>query len=346
MRASAPTVDQPDLPLDVSPLAAIARVECQENLAFLRNLADDSVKLVVTLPPYNLGKDYERRPPVASYLEAQRAGDRRGTRTRDVFTGVPYYERESAERDPAGPWRSGRAARPDRGGAVSRSATRGAPVNIRDAEGARRRRPLTAQASSLMVSAPISHPVIQETISMPGWLGPVGIPAAIALLVGVGIWVGKVMERLGNIKETADADRETFQKAITEDRTRVRTILDEIRGDIKKMFHSLGQAEAVPQSPLRLTDYGRELLAGIGGEPWAARLATALKDGVQGMEAYEIQEFCFDYVENKLEPSDDEQAAMRRTAYEKGARMAQVQRVLALELRDRLLRMTGQEAPE
>ncbi len=181
---------------------------------------------------------------------------------------------------------------------------------------------------------------------MPGWLGPVGIPAAIALLVGVGIWVGKVMERLGNIKETADADRETFQKAITEDRTRVRTILDEIRGDIKKMFHSLGQAEAVPQSPLRLTDYGRELLAGIGGEPWAARLATALKDGVQGMEAYEIQEFCFDYVENKLEPSDDEQAAMRRTAYEKGARMAQVQRVLALELRDRLLRMTGQEAPE
>ena len=48
------------------------RVECVDNLAFLEELPDESVKLVVTSPPYNLGKDYERRAPVASYLEAQR----------------------------------------------------------------------------------------------------------------------------------------------------------------------------------------------------------------------------------------------------------------------------------
>ena len=192
---------------------------------------------------------------------------------------------------------------------------------------------------------------------MPGWIAPVGVPAAILLLIGLGVWVGGVIERIKNIKETADADRktfketadadrETFQKAITEDRKRFRTILDEIRGDIKKIFHRLGQAETTFQSPLRLTDYGRELLAGIGGEPWAARLATTLRRKVEGMEAYEIHEFCFEYVANDLDPSDDEQVAMRRTAYEKGAEMEQIQRVLAIELRDRLLTMTNHEAVE
>ena len=72
VRAEARTVEQPRLPLGPA-LAANASVECQDNLEFLRGLADESVKLVVTSPPYNLGKDYERRTPVSSYLEAQKA---------------------------------------------------------------------------------------------------------------------------------------------------------------------------------------------------------------------------------------------------------------------------------
>ena len=30
---------------------------CEDNLAFLRRLPDARIKLVVTSPPYNLGKD-------------------------------------------------------------------------------------------------------------------------------------------------------------------------------------------------------------------------------------------------------------------------------------------------
>ena len=62
--------------------------------------------------------------------------------------------------------------------------------------------------------------------------------------------------------------------------------------------------------------------------------------------AYEIQEFSFDYVENELTPSEDERKAMRRTAYEQGARMEQIRRVLAIELRDKLLERAGLEAPD
>lgn len=44
---------------------------CQDNLAFMRPLPDASVKLIVTSPPYNIGKSYERRSPLSEYVKAQ-----------------------------------------------------------------------------------------------------------------------------------------------------------------------------------------------------------------------------------------------------------------------------------
>ena len=34
---------------------------CEDNLKFMKRLPDDEVKLVVTSPPYNLGKEYETK---------------------------------------------------------------------------------------------------------------------------------------------------------------------------------------------------------------------------------------------------------------------------------------------
>ena len=45
---------------------------CGDNLDFMGNLPDGSVKLVVTSPPYNLGKNYETRMSLDSYLETQK----------------------------------------------------------------------------------------------------------------------------------------------------------------------------------------------------------------------------------------------------------------------------------
>ena len=47
-------------------------IVCGDNLAFLRSLPDESMKLVVTSPPYNLGKRYEAKAPLDVYVEAQR----------------------------------------------------------------------------------------------------------------------------------------------------------------------------------------------------------------------------------------------------------------------------------
>lgn len=46
---------------------------CQDNLAFMAALPNGSMKLIVTSPPYNIGKQYERRSPLETYLEEQRA---------------------------------------------------------------------------------------------------------------------------------------------------------------------------------------------------------------------------------------------------------------------------------
>src|SRR5262245_47466983 len=48
-----------------------AVVACADNLDFMRTLSDGSMNLIVTSPPYNIGKSYEHRSSLDPYLEAQ-----------------------------------------------------------------------------------------------------------------------------------------------------------------------------------------------------------------------------------------------------------------------------------
>ena len=48
-----------------------AHVACDDNLAFMRPLQDGMMHLIVTSPPYNIGKRYERRSPLDAYIQAQ-----------------------------------------------------------------------------------------------------------------------------------------------------------------------------------------------------------------------------------------------------------------------------------
>ncbi|MBI5829790.1 MAG: site-specific DNA-methyltransferase, partial [Chloroflexi bacterium] len=46
-------------------------LHCGDAQDFLATIPDDSVSLVVTSPPYNMGKDYEDRVSIEAYLETQ-----------------------------------------------------------------------------------------------------------------------------------------------------------------------------------------------------------------------------------------------------------------------------------
>ena len=50
---------------------ARAVMACRDNIEFMRDLPDGSMKLIVTSPPYNIGKAYERRSPLEDYLRDQ-----------------------------------------------------------------------------------------------------------------------------------------------------------------------------------------------------------------------------------------------------------------------------------
>jgi adenine-specific DNA-methyltransferase len=71
------TAAQPRLKLESHRAQSARRVdaviECRDNLSFMRSLASESMKLIVTSPPYNLGKEYERRQSKSEYLAQQKA---------------------------------------------------------------------------------------------------------------------------------------------------------------------------------------------------------------------------------------------------------------------------------
>lgn len=48
------------------------RLEVCDNLDFMRSLPDGGMQLIVTSPPYNLGKSYEKRSSIDTYIESQR----------------------------------------------------------------------------------------------------------------------------------------------------------------------------------------------------------------------------------------------------------------------------------
>ncbi len=46
-------------------------MSCHDNIAFMRSCPDESMHLIVTSPPYNIGKAYESRSPLDAYVQAQ-----------------------------------------------------------------------------------------------------------------------------------------------------------------------------------------------------------------------------------------------------------------------------------
>lgn len=77
-RKTKTTPAAPELPLAApAPVRRLKRdsdalMLAQDNLAFMRPLASESVQLIVTSPPYNIGKSYESKSSLTRYLDGQK----------------------------------------------------------------------------------------------------------------------------------------------------------------------------------------------------------------------------------------------------------------------------------
>ena len=131
---------------------------------------------------------------------------------------------------------------------------------------------------------------------------------------------------------------------------KVDATLDHIKSDISKIQEAVQKIflklEKVDDSgsPRVLTDLGKKVSREINAAQWAERLCRSgqLRKEVEGKTDYQIQEFCFDFVHNRLNPDDNEQRTLEGCAYENGLEVSSVRRVLGIELRDKVMELIEQ----
>ena len=133
--------------------------------------------------------------------------------------------------------------------------------------------------------------------------------------------------------------------AVNEHKSTTVNFMKEIRDKLDLIFDRLPASGTMSSgSPLRLNDLGRRISDTLDLTEWVQATAAQIKDQVAGKSAYDIQQFCFDYVRNKLELDAEQDAKIKSCAFENGLTLASVRDVLAIELRDVLL--GDKEPPE
>ena len=158
-----------------------------------------------------------------------------------------------------------------------------------------------------------SNPLIY-VIGIPSLIG--GIYAIVRISLAIGQWKGRNDESVTSIKGT----------------------LETIQNDVKKIFRLLSP-EAEVASPLRLTDLGREVSADLDGTNWAEKTASELVDQLRGKQPFEIDAYASEYVQDDSHFSDELLRKMQESGYNRALKLERVRNVLAIELRDALLRL-------
>ena len=116
----------------------------------------------------------------------------------------------------------------------------------------------------------------------------------------------------------------------------LRGFMAEIRDDIKTILGRLPSPSVAGDSPLRLPELGERISRTLKLSDWADRTAAEIREQVRDKSAYEIQEFCFNYVRS-FKPDEKQDAAIKDCAFDNGIDIQGVLDVFAVELRDRLL---------
>ena len=145
------------------------------------------------------------------------------------------------------------------------------------------------------------------------------------VLVCIGIWVGTVSTGL-----------KTTRGALTEIRSDIR----DIRHDVASLLRGLlpDRSLLTNDSPLRVTALGEKIARQIGAEEVVTQMARHVRPRVIGKSEYEVQEECFSYLRDQYRPQHNVEERILKSAYDHGLSRGQVIDVLAVMLRDELLK--------
>ena len=149
---------------------------------------------------------------------------------------------------------------------------------------------------------------------MEGWMAIVGVASASALFWFFH-WIGKMNEHKSGVS----------------------AFMNEIRADVKKILGRLPAQTTASASPIRLTDLGETVSVELSAKDWAEPRVERVLANHRSKSAYEIQEYCFQYVKQNNVLDDEMREKVLASAFEHGLTRDQVVRVLGIELRDQVL---------
>ena len=148
----------------------------------------------------------------------------------------------------------------------------------------------------------------------------------------VGLAIVAAAGRFWYWRGQVDSDRDKFKNFINE----IGGKIDNIQENIHELLDAVRSVNK-PGSPLMLTELGKRVAKFLESKDILQNMEPFPSDRIHEKQPYEIHDICFDYVQNKLQPSPEMKVAIRSCAYENGVKYDDVLEVMAIELRDRLL---------
>lgn len=93
------------------------------------------------------------------------------------------------------------------------------------------------------------------------------------------------------------------------------------------------------RSPITLTDYGKDISKSVDATKIANEYTDRLRSEIEGLNPYQVQEYCFEFCKNKLldylkDTNNDQYEKIHAFAYKQGIEVEKILRVIGIELRD------------
>ena len=152
---------------------------------------------------------------------------------------------------------------------------------------------------------------------------------------------------IARVSSSLSAEISRVNSSLSAEISRVNSSLSadirQLRGSFLRGANPGASGVAADTSPLSLTKLGRDISEMVGAPEWAARTGAMLTPKMKGRKAHQIHDFCFEYMEFDFEPDPDQCEKIGECAYEKGVSKQAVWDVMAMELRDWLMRDAGLE---
>lgn len=164
------------------------------------------------------------------------------------------------------------------------------------------------------------------------WADPakatLAILATLGILGGIGVGIFKIGGWYGSV----NSDRKNFKEFIDKVDRKIEELLEKVS--------KLPSETLKRTSPIHLTELGESISKELKASHWAKEVAPGLVVQVKGQKAYEIQKFSFDCLKRRRSVlTESMEITVEMCAYEHGLGKTEILDVLAIKLRDELLRL-------